>query len=538
MGLPMQPNFYITVSVAALLIVSLLSRCASPSPPSGGPIDEDPPVLDTAASSPLMPVNFSERNITLEFDEFIELNNPAATVVISPPLEFNPEFQVRGRRVIFRFDPREELRSNTTYTINFGDAIRDFTEGNILRNFVYVLSTGPVIDSLELAVRMVDAYTGAPVEDALALMHEPGRDSALLKQKPLYFAASDERGLAEIKFMKAGEYALFGLTDQNRNYIYDLPDERVGFFDDLIDLRDTTTTIPEIRLFKRDDRPGTEAMRWRDAATLLLKFNRRPESMNIDFAGEEERPVVTTSADTMVFHFRREVTDTVKVLATFLPDVTDTLYIRPPRESRIASLRLTSSEPNLRPGAKARLTFNQLLDTFNLSEIKYIPADTVEVEEIKINSLALKNNTAEFRLDLEEGKGGEWHFLPGAFTDVFGEVNDTLKLSFYRQQRSSLANLTLTIEELEAEEQYILILENPSGEVKREIVTGKSEFIWNLDHIRPEKYTLRVVLDRNKNNRWDPGHILRRIQPEEVSAHEIVELRANWDFEQTIAPFQ
>ncbi len=527
---------YILIYLGFTLV--LMVQCASPSPPTGGPVDEDPPVLDTAASSPLMPTNFTEDEILLEFDEFIELSNPATSVVISPPLQYNPEYLVRGRRLFFKFDSREELRENTTYTINFGDAIRDFTEGNILRNLVYVFSTGPEIDSLEMSVRMVDAYTGEPISNALAVLHEPGKDSALLKSKPLYFSASDENGLAKIQFIQEGNYALFGLVDENRNYLYDLPGELVGFYDQMVVLPDTAESTREIRLFQREDRFLRESRRWRDGVTLAMKYNRPFESMEFEFPESPKPIAVTSSGDTVLFHYYKPVTDSVMVTAISLPDTRDTTYSSPPRDSGISPLRPGQIESALKPGEPAMLRFNHLIDTFDKALIEFVSGDTLPEGTEYIRFVDIIDNKVAIDIRLEEGKRSQFLILPGAFTDIHGNQNDSISLSLNRQDRSSFANLELTVDSLDKDEQYILILENQSGEANRKIVSGKKTFNWQLNNIRPDNYMLRVVWDQNKNRRWDPGVILERIQPEAVSTHEIVQLRANWDFEQTVIPFQ
>ncbi|TVR82890.1 MAG: hypothetical protein EA409_04255 [Saprospirales bacterium] len=521
-----------------IYILIALGQCASPSPPSGGPRDESPPVLDTLKSSPLMPVFFEEREIRLEFDEFVELNNPATSVVVSPPLQHRLDFLVRGRRIVLSFDEREELRPNTTYTINFGDAIRDFTEGNVVKNFIYVFSTGPEIDSLEFSLRLIDAYTGEPVNNAFAMLHQPDRDSALLKQKPLYFAASGEDGTAQLQFLQEGEYALFALADENRNYLYDLPSERVGWLDGVIELPDTIGEIPEIRMFKRDERFGATLRQWLDGGRLALKFNRRYDAVEVEFPGLEIPPVRTISKDTLVFHFTESVVrDSVTFVVSLPPDIRDTMAVRPPRDTLRKALRLVSHTANIRPGQSAVLSFNQLLESVDTARIIQFRADTLYPYGHGVSNPILDKNQWNFSVDLESNQSGEWLLLPGAISDIYGESNDSIRFRIGRQPSNSFSNLNLRIDELDSAMQYIFIIENRSGEVFREVVSGLHQYLWEFRHIRPDNYTLRIVEDANFNRRWDPGDILNRRQPERVSVHPVVELRANWDFEQTVKPF-
>ena len=540
-----MPMFYKSLTIkyslwafVGVCISMMLWQCASPSPPTGGPRDEAPPVLDTLRSSPLMPIFFDEREIRLEFDEFVELNNPAATVVVSPPLQHRLDFLVRGRRIVLTFDEREELRPNTTYTINFGDAIRDFTEGNVLRNFIYVFSTGPEIDSLDFSLRLIDAYSGEPVNNAFAMLHRPGRDSTLLKEKPLYFAASGEDGTARLQFLQGGEYALFALADENRNYLYDLPSERVGWFDGIIELPDTVGHTPEIRMFKRDERFVASLRQWLDGGRLALKFNRRFDAVEVEFPGLEVPPVRTISKDTLIFHFTQSVIrDSLTFIAKVPPDIRDTISMRPPRDTLRKPLQMVSHSPNLRPGQSATISFNQLLSAVDTGKIIQFRADTVYQQGHGISNSIVDKNLWSFSVDLESNQSAEWLLLPGAVEDIYGGANDSLRFRLGRQASNAFSNLNLNIEELDTAMQYILIMENRSGEVFREVVRDVDHFLWNFRHIRPDNYTLRVIEDANFNRRWDPGDILKRRQPERVSVHSVVELRANWDFEQTIKPF-
>ena len=130
--------------------------CASGGQLTGGPKDTSPPVLDTLKSAPLQPLNYFPRRLEFFFDEFVQVKDPTKQVLVSPPLTYIPKVKERGKKVTFEFDPKEVLREDATYTINFGEAIVDFREGNKLSNFTYVFSTGDYIDSLSLKGRIIN----------------------------------------------------------------------------------------------------------------------------------------------------------------------------------------------------------------------------------------------------------------------------------------------------------------------------------------------------------------------------------------------
>ena len=516
-------------------LIFLMEACANPVAPTGGPRDEEPPVLDTLASSPLLPVNFTKKDITLEFDEFIELDNPATSIVISPPLQERPEFRVRGRRLIMSFHDDEELLENTTYTINFGDAIRDITERNILKNFLYVFSTGSFIDSLELRVNVTEAFTGLPAEGVIAMLHLwSAGDSAIVKEKPVYFAVTDKNGMAHLQYMRADSFRLFALQDQNRNYILDLAGEKSGFHADPIILPENSGETIEISIYQRKERLFSSSRRWRDGSRYSLIYNRPPTALEFDFPDLDIPFVSTHHGDTIAFHFGPNIiTDSLMLVTTEINEGTDTVRIAPPRNTEIAPLRKSKISANLLPREKALVRFNHLLDSFNRDSILYV--DTVIVENQNLRDFTFSSDSLLLNLELEGGKRGEWILLPGAVTDIFGQTNDSIRLNFSRQSSSALAQLDIIIQQLDSAQQYIFKLEDQRENVVRSVVvSGKNEFNWNLANIRPDRYTLRVIEDVNRNRIWDPGHPVQRRQAEQIKVFNVIELRANWEFEQII----
>lgn len=532
---------YTTCQILGILftayLLSCLMSCANPVAPSGGPIDEDPPVLDTMASSTLLPVNFAEERITLVFDEFIKVNNPTNAILISPPLSETPEYKVRGKSLIVEFDEEEELRPNTTYTINFGDALRDLTADNVLENFLYAFSTGEFIDSLELRVQLIDSYTNEPLSDAMAMLHPMGKDSAVFQDKPIYFAVTGEDGIAHLQFLRADSFKLFALVDENRNFLLDLPGEVVGSYPDPIILPEDHGELKSVRMYAREERLFLSHRRWEDGVRLLVNYNRPVQSVRFNFPQLDEPVRHTYYGDTTVFHFGvQSPTDTLKLEVTSLPETRDSVFIPPPRNSDVSSLRNKRYQGGLSPGEQAVIQFNQLLDSLDITAIQWV--DTLQGDQNKIKNWQIAGDSLILDLDLEQGKRGMWLFTPGALVDIHGQINDTLELSFNRSTVGNYSNLDLTLEELDSAIQYIFIVEDPSGvEIEKTVVSGVEEFLWELHYIRPGNYTLRVVEDVNHNNRWDAGSILTGREAERVVTHKITDLRANWDFEQTIVPF-
>ena len=186
---PMKRGYWV-------LGVLTLFGCAQQVAPTGGPKDETPPKILSEVPENLN-TNFNSKEIIVSFDEFIQLKNPAEQVLISPPLQKPVSYTLKKKSLVIKFN--QELVPNTTYTLNFGEAIRDNNEGNILANYTYVFSTGAYLDSMEIKGKLTDAITQEPVKDALLMLYKNNIDSLPTDTMPDYFARTGEDGQYHIK---------------------------------------------------------------------------------------------------------------------------------------------------------------------------------------------------------------------------------------------------------------------------------------------------------------------------------------------------
>ncbi len=216
------------------MVLLILAQCAKIGSPSGGPKDIALPVI--LKSKPLnRSTQFTGTRIELTFDEFINAQGMSQELVISPPMEESPEIRMRGKTLVIDF--MEDLRENTTYTLSFGETIKDLNEGNILRNFEFVFSTGEKLDSLGVLGMAVEAFTlkFPETEDPFFVMlYENLSDSAPMLEIPDYLGKITPQGAFLINNVRPGTYRLFALQDLNRSYTYDVPEEMIGFIDTTI----------------------------------------------------------------------------------------------------------------------------------------------------------------------------------------------------------------------------------------------------------------------------------------------------------------
>ena len=218
-----------TLSVVTLVV--MLYSCASIGRPEGGPRDFDPPRF-IGSNPPAGAVNSQRTKISLQFDEFIKLEKATEKVVVSPPQIQQPEIKASGKRI--QVNLLDSLKPNTTYTIDFSDAIVDNNEGNPLGNFAFTFSTGAQIDTMEVSGTVLDASNLEPIKGILVGLHSNLNDSAFNKLPFDRVARTDSRGRFSIRGIAPGKYRIYGLMDADQNFTFNQKSEVIAFHDSLI----------------------------------------------------------------------------------------------------------------------------------------------------------------------------------------------------------------------------------------------------------------------------------------------------------------
>ena len=236
---------------ALLMLMIVVYSCASMGNPDGGPYDEEPPKFVRSTPKPFA-INSKEKKVTIEFDEFIKLEKAAEKVVVSPPQLEQPEIKASGRKVVVGLV--DSLRPNTTYTIDFADAIVDNNEGNPLGNYAFTFSTGTTIDTMEVSGTVLSASDLEPVKNIQVGLHSDLSDSAFMKKPFDRVSRTDSRGHFSIRGIAPGKYRIYALMDGNQNYLFDSKTEMIAFRDSII--------IPAMEDAMRQDTI------WKDSLTI------------------------------------------------------------------------------------------------------------------------------------------------------------------------------------------------------------------------------------------------------------------------------
>jgi hypothetical protein len=520
-------------ALLGFFIVALCISCANKVAPQGGDRDVKPPVLLSAVPAENS-VNFNASEVVLTFDEYVQLKEVTKQIIISPLLNPAPEFLVRKKSVIIKFN--SPLLPATTYTISFGNAITDNNEGNTLTAYRYVFSTGDYLDSLLISGAIADASTGKSAEGVLALLYRsPVADSVPLKKAPDYFAKTDATGKFTITNVAAGNYALYALEDKNGNFILDAADERAGFFSDIVNAIDSTQK--ELVVARQPlSRQSVKSSIIEEPGKLTTVFSRPTENPKPVFAdGYTGKFIIQKNVlkDTIVLYTTPEMSDSAKVIWYDGEVVIDTVGYRKQRGSVTPNKSYFSGFPFPQKG-------NPLPGGSNPAVTWTIPTASIDTTKILVtrDSVAIHPGIAfTDSLQTKMQFAGEWksgsyaiQILPGAVTDIHGRSHDTISWSFNAAGDKGRGSITYKLSGT-INENFILQLVNEKDEIVRQH-DGKSDYTGIFSEVEPGIYRIRIVFDRNGNKLWDGGDVLRRITPEKIYYHtEIITVRANWDVE-------
>ncbi len=216
-----------------------MGGCAQIGMPTGGPKDTIPPALVTAVPK-LLHTNFKGNRIVLTFNEYIVVDDAIKNVLVSPFPKLNPSVDFKLKTVTVKL--KDTLLDNTTYSINFGNAIKDNNEGNPFQNFTYVFSTGNTIDSLTLKGAVVLAETGKKDSTLQALLYKDVDDTTVQHRRPDYVARINAEGFFEFVHLAPGNYKLYALKDNDAGKTYNSPTEMFAFADTIITVPDTVAS--------------------------------------------------------------------------------------------------------------------------------------------------------------------------------------------------------------------------------------------------------------------------------------------------------
>jgi len=524
----------------------LAQRCANAVAPTGGPKDKTPPEVVEAVPENNS-INFIGKKIEITFDEYVTLENANQNVMISPPLSQKPDIKLKNKTVVVKF--KEDLALNTTYTINFGSAIKDLHEGNLFKDYVYSFSTGDRIDTLSITGKVVDATEKKPVENVYVSLYASDRDnldSLPMSTIPNYITKTDKQGNFSLNGIADKRYLLFALKDVNSNLYFDLPNEEIAFFDTLVPANSNNLTLymfgetdsTQVLLEKKLIEEGLLRFVFRHPAkdAIIMTPEMLPDSFNLV-------TMHSSDYDTVWWYFTPNVKDSLWVQVKYNTIINDSSRYslkfkeqenkkrgRQPEKLKVSNNLVGRGE--LIPGQDLILKFSEPIVFYQMCDSAVFKRDTT----VYYNQLAFEQADEEglqYRLTTPFSVDSNYSFtIPDSvFFSIRGRTNNSIQVDFHILNDDEYGNIYITVVPPKGMKQVVVQLTNESGKVlKQEIITKKQEVMF--DYLMPAKYKIQAILDADGNGKWSTGNYHHLLQPETILEYQDpLEIKAGWDID-------
>lgn len=521
-----------------LAFLFLISGCATVQQPTGGPKDETPPKVLSIVPENLTR-NFDKKEIQITFDEFVKLRNEFTEISISPDMDEAPMYKIKRKSLVITLP--DSLEKNTTYSINFGNSIVDFNEGNELKNFSYIFSTGPEIDSLSISGNVINALNLEEEPDVTVLLLHTKQDSIFGKKKANIFTKTDSAGNFSLKNLHEGSYRIYGLKETNNDRIYNNPDELIGFLKDSIQLEKDTAGI-KLVLFKeipKDFRVINRSIDPKGKITLL--FNKALENPSLTLLNDpalnlEKITEFTSKKDTAYIWLPKLSFDSLEIEIKDGLTILDTAKLKRNSKDKYDTEIILTDNINRRLVDKIKniqITSSSPLKEFDKTKI-VLTEDSVARGNFQLTLDTVFKRRAVIKYNWRAKRNYQIKFEQGAFTGLFGEKSAPFEQQFTYDETENYGDIILNIMVPDSNSNYLVQLLNENDQIIISTPVDHSKKV-NYKNLPGTKFKVRIVYDENKNNRWDTGNVEEKIQPEKVWFwNKILTIRPNWEQEETI----
>jgi uncharacterized protein (DUF2141 family) len=519
---------------SAFCIILLNFGCANRQLPQGGPRDHDPPKL-LKATPPNMTRNFKDKVIQLDFDEYFKLNNSYTEISMSPTPAKLPEYKTKSKSLIITL--KDTLEKNTTYVINFGKAIADVNESNVLKNFTYVFSTGPHIDSLSVSGSVLNSATQQKEKDITVMLFTLKQDSLLFgKKKPTVYATTDSSGNFSLNNLHPDNYRIYALKETSPDKIYNKDDELIAFLKNDIHLTKDTSGI-QLKLFRQDPAKLRIIGNFDGDGKISFILNKKLDnpSLKIVYPPDFDKYKIvdiSKTRDTALLYLRNMNFDSIRVAFFDNNKPLDTI----PKHKRLKeTFQRTmsfsyniSGDGKLKPGTELLIKNNYPIDAFDASLIS-LKEDSADISNFTVekDTANLKNFIVKYRW--KQNDNYTLTIGDNAFTDIYGDKNKKTFKKFNLDKQENYSLLTLAVTVPDTGKSYVVELLNENKDLLRRDVIHKATNLQYKNYLTG-KYGVRVIYDANNNGKWDSGNVKKKIQPENIWVDDtLITLRANWE---------
>ncbi len=540
-------NFFV------LLLFSLLMlSCARVGSPVGGTKDTLAPVMiGSNLDSPNINISRNLKELRIDFNEYIMLDNVSKNLIISPPIKKIKRIlpsQLANKYILIQWE--DTLQANTTYSFNFGNAIKDNNEGNVLPYYNFAFSTGDKIDDLYVSgiARNALSFVSSDAaqqpkpsgndEKKLVVGLYKESDSINYHEKPYYITMADSDGYYEINYISPGSYRMLAFNDANGNSVFDTGKEEVGFFKDPLVLDSTSISGKNISVYPSQTKFKYLETKENPGGVLVL-FEGNPEQLNIRSINENLQDYKVTHKpksdsayvwfDAKAKNIGTEKSENLKFsYDTGTKQDTVSVFYRLNEKN---AMELSNSKGNmLPPKSNFELTSNYALDRIQ-PEKWTLQSDSIEQP---FTAKISEGNPFKIIINSEFKEGKKYSLtIPKETALSFYDKNAVSKrFDFEADKSENYGSLIFKLSNVPPHKFWFQLLDS-RGEPVYSQYTSATEIKFPVT--KPDTYMVRILMDDNENGFWDPADFSNGIFAEEVyyfnkkvTARPLWEVVENW----------
>ncbi len=501
--------------------------------------------------------------LSLEFDEYTVVKT-STDIFLSPPMKKKPKTKIKGRKIIVQF--QDTLHENTTYTLDFAQALADNNEGNLCPRIVFTFSTGEVIDSLYVTGEVIDCQTLKPEQKVFVALYSDLGDSACFNKVPDAGTFTDDWGFFTMRGLKPIPYRMYAYSDVDQDFKYNPDGDKIAFLDSIITPSQVVdTSIYELGAFNMKD---TLSCTHREPMYRMALFSELQSIQYLQEAGRiyEKMGFMKFSAgDADIRSMQIVSIDSTDIITQFNPardsanfwikskyNMPDSLLLRlsymKTDSTGVLALADTTVSMGM-PQDTTLLSKNEAMKKDTIFSVKVLmtnetveqdgviieaenPIIAMQLDSVKFIETNPKNQETEkeiiFRRDtvdirkmtftpkdsLRAGYTYNLKLPYGTFTDVYGlpSKEEDIKISIPSDESLSILTIKLT----GVGTRHIVELTDESGNKAQRTFIADQDTSLRCPYLKAGKYQIRITEDRNRNNIFDMGNLLAHRQPERV----------------------
>jgi hypothetical protein len=541
------------------LISLTFNRCANSQPPQGGAKDTIPPILYGSIPKDSS-INYRGNTLVLVFNEDIIVENINKELVIAPNKNVKFRYTLKRNKLTIKFD--EPFQDTTTYSIDFRQSIKDFSEKNPAKDLRLAFSTWNILDTLYINGEVRDLMTGKPIKDAIVALYADNDTLTITKNAPLYFAKTNEKGQYSLGNLSAKSYKLYTLVDKDNNLKYSKDEEAIGFISSSIIPSQQDSLVLFTTIY--DNKPFSFNKSQTQKGYTDLIFNKSIKNARITPSNQENIDKIyfkIEKSSIYLYYADKNLPQDSTQITYFAEDslgqtLKNTINVKFASKEEAKSLQ----EDNNKQKDKKGETKNSRKENSNTSKFQYTQ---ISPKGLEISKNEVFNVVLSFPLPLKSyfidslnwlyGKEdkkliSQLHYLnedrtiftienfssdkdvsleikKGAFISIFNDSTDanTLKYTLKKPEKFGIINGKVDT----TQENFIIQLLNDKYDVEKEI---RNQRKFRFEDVVAGKKFIRVLIDENNDNQWSKGSFKDNIAPEKVYHFMTeIELKANWE---------